>query len=72
VGSGCQARARDAGLLGPREGEGGRGGRARGGWLGPEAAQPRGDSFSFFFFYFLILFSISNYFISFSLEQIIS
>jgi hypothetical protein len=54
--------------------ERGRGGRARGGWLGPEAAQPRGGFFLLFlfFFYFLILFSISNSFISFSLEQIIS
>jgi hypothetical protein len=60
VGPGCQARARarDAGLLGPREGE--REGRARerGEWLGPEAAQPRGEFFLFFFFYFLFLISI--------------
>jgi hypothetical protein len=36
---GCLGRGRERG----------EGGRARGGWLGPEAAQPRGVSFSFFF-----------------------
>jgi hypothetical protein len=45
-GAGAGARCWAAWAAG---GRGGRGGRARGGWLGPEAAQPRGVSFSFFF-----------------------
>jgi hypothetical protein len=60
VGSGClaRARARGAGLLGPREGEG-RSGRARGGkvaWAGNGPAE--GGSFFFFFFCFLFVISI--------------
>jgi hypothetical protein len=73
VGPGCQARARarDVGLLGPRDGEGEGRARERGEWLGPEAAQPRGEFFLFFsfsIFYFSFLISISI-FISFSFEQ---
>ena len=66
MGSGCQARARacDAGLLGPREGE--REGRARERWewLGPEAGQPRGEFFLFFLFLFLISIFYLYFFLS--------
>jgi hypothetical protein len=64
VGPGCQARARarDAGLLGPREEEGEGQTRERGEWLGPEAAQPRGGEFLLFFFFLYFLFIISIFY----------
>jgi hypothetical protein len=61
VGPGCQAWAwaRDAGLLGPREGEGEGRVHERGEWLGLEAAQPSGGQF---FLFLLFLFSISHFY----------
>jgi hypothetical protein len=73
VGPGCQgwARARDVGLLGPREGEGEGRARAReAAWAESGPAEEGFPFFFLFFFYFLFLFSIYNSFISFSLEQI--
>jgi hypothetical protein len=69
VGSRCQARAQahDVGLLGPWEGEGEGRARERGEWLGPEAAQPRGEFFLFFFFYFVFLISIFFFYLFLSL-----
>jgi hypothetical protein len=51
-----QTRAREAGPLGPREGEGGAGEREGGKWLGPENGPAEGGEF----FLFLFLFSISH------------
>jgi hypothetical protein len=69
-GAGAGARCWAAWAAGGREG--GAGTREGGGWLGPEAAQPRGE----FFLFFIFLFSISHFsflflflFISFSFEQ---
>jgi hypothetical protein len=65
VGPRCQAHACDAGLLGPREGEGEGRARERGGeWLGPEAVQPRGGVFLFFLFLFLISILYLYFFLS--------
>jgi hypothetical protein len=66
VGPGCQARARarEAGPLGPREGEGGERARERGevAWAGKQPSRG-GEFFLFLFlfsiFYFSFLFSIS-------------
>jgi hypothetical protein len=72
VGVSVAARARDNGLLEPREGEGcGRAREGERGGLGWRRPSRGGVSFSLFFvFYFLFLFSISISFISFSFEQI--
>jgi hypothetical protein len=60
------------GFLGRSRGWGGAGAQEGGKWLGLEAAQPRGESFSFFsfsIFYFSFLISILFLFIPFSFEQ---